>query len=171
MKKKLVITSLVLILICSLFQQNIFAGEKGKTEQKTTIETGETEGSGGKTGGKNFDFEGEMDSMLNSSGDEEVLAPVEEIAGTAITVMQVVAIGVAIIMLIVLAMKYMTSAPDDKATIKKHAVVYVVGAIVMFSTTGILEIIRRLASALDTNTGGADGEEPEIDAGGKQVAV
>ena len=33
-------------------------------------------------------------------------------------------------MLIVLAMKYMMSAPGERADIKKHAVVYVVGAVV-----------------------------------------
>lgn len=143
MKKKMLIMSLIVIMMCSLFQTFIFAGDETQ----------------GQTGGSDFDFEGEMENMLTSPGDKEVLAPVEELAGTAITVMQVVAIGVAIIMLIVLAMKYMTSAPDEKATIKKHAVVYVVGAIVMFSTTGILEIIRRLAGALNTTTDGETGED------------
>ena len=52
-------------------------------------------------------------------------------------------------MLIVLAMKYMLSAPSDRADIKKHAVVYVIGAVVMFACTGILEIIRSLSTALD----------------------
>lgn len=60
-------------------------------------------------------------------------------------------------MLIVLAMKYMVAAPGDKADIKKHAIVYVVGAIVLFATTQILEIIAKFAGNISTE-GGATGE-------------
>ena len=55
-------------------------------------------------------------------------------------------IGVAVIMLIVLAIKYISAAPGDKAEIKKHAVVYVVGAVILFAATGILQIIRTFAT-------------------------
>ena len=48
-------------------------------------------------------------------------------------------------MLIVLAIKYISAAPSDKAEIKKHAVVYVVGAIVLFAASGILQIIKNFA--------------------------
>ena len=40
------------------------------------------------------------------------------------------------------------AAPGDKAEIKKHAVVYVVGAIVLFAASGILEIIKGFASQI-----------------------
>ncbi len=72
---------------------------------------------------------------------------VNTIIGTIITVAQVIGIGVAIIMLIVLAIKYISAAPSDKAEIKKHAVVYVVGAIVLFAASGILGIIKNFAGA------------------------
>ena len=65
--------------------------------------------------------------------------------GAAITVVQVVGVGVAIIMLIVLAIKYISAAPGDKADIKKHAVVYVVGAVVLFAASGILGIVKNFA--------------------------
>lgn len=65
--------------------------------------------------------------------------------GSAITVVQVVGVGVAIIMLIVLAIKYISAAPGDKADIKKHAVVYVVGAVVLFAASGILGIVKKFA--------------------------
>jgi len=45
---------------------------------------------------------------------------------TVIGIAQVIAIGVAVIMLMVLAIKYMSAAPGDKAEIKKHAVVQVI---------------------------------------------
>ena len=68
------------------------------------------------------------------------------IIGSAITIVQVVGVGVAIIMLIVLAIKYISAAPGDKADIKKHAVVYVVGAVVLFAASGILQIVKNFAS-------------------------
>jgi hypothetical protein len=48
-------------------------------------------------------------------------------------------------MLLTVAMKYMSAAPGDKADIKKSAVAYVVGAIVLFAVTGILTIIEQFA--------------------------
>ena len=60
-------------------------------------------------------------------------------------VIQVTATGVAVIMLIVLAIKYISSAPSEKADIKKSAMIYVVGAIILFAGSGILAIIRSFA--------------------------
>lgn len=61
---------------------------------------------------------------------------------------QITAVGLGAIMLIVLAIKYMTSAPGDKAEIKKHAVVYIVGACMAFGATGVVEIIKNFAEEL-----------------------
>lgn len=73
----------------------------------------------------------------------------QNIAGAVISVAKVICAGVAIVMLTVIAMKYMLAAPSEKADIKKHAVVYVVGAVVMFAATGILTIIQNFASVLE----------------------
>lgn len=70
----------------------------------------------------------------------------QNIISALITIVQIIGTGVAIIMLIVLAIKYISAAPGDKADIKKHAVVYVVGAIVLFAATGILQIIKSFSS-------------------------
>ncbi len=70
----------------------------------------------------------------------------QNIIGAVITLVRIVGTGVAIIMLIVLAIKYISAAPGDKADIKKHAVVYVVGAVVLFAATGILGIVQKFAS-------------------------
>lgn len=55
---------------------------------------------------------------------------------------QLIAAGVAVIMLVALGIKYMVSSVNEKAEIKKHAVVYIVGAIIAFGSTGILQIFR-----------------------------
>lgn len=74
---------------------------------------------------------------------------VTNIIGALINIIQIVGSGVAIIMLIVLAIKYISAAPGDKADIKKHAVVYVVGAIVLFAATGILQIIKNFSGNIN----------------------
>ena len=56
------------------------------------------------------------------------------------------AIGIGAIMLIVLAIKYMVSAPSDKAQIKQHAVVYIVGACIAFTASGVIQIIKNFTS-------------------------
>jgi hypothetical protein len=82
----------------------------------------------------------------NASDTSGAASSLNRIIGSAITVVQVVGVGVAIIMLIVLAIKYISAAPGDKADIKKHAVVYVVGAVVLFAASGILGIVKNFAS-------------------------
>lgn len=70
---------------------------------------------------------------------------VQNIGGYILGVAQVIGMVVAVVMLVVLAIKYISAAPNDKAEIKKHAVVYIVGAIVLFAASGILQIIKNVA--------------------------
>lgn len=73
---------------------------------------------------------------------------IRNLSGMLLSVAQLVGVAVAVIMLIVLAIKYISAAPNDKAEIKKHAVVYIVGAIVLFAASGILGIIKNFATAI-----------------------
>ena len=61
---------------------------------------------------------------------------------TIVTIIRIVGVCIAIVMLLTIAMKYMTAAAGEKAEIKKSAVQYVVGAIVLFAAVGILGIIN-----------------------------
>lgn len=89
------------------------------------------------------------DTITSEASDSTGAASsINNIIGSVITIVQVIGVGVAIIMLIVLAIKYISAAPGDKADIKKHAVVYVVGAIVLFAASGLLGIIKNFASAV-----------------------
>lgn len=57
----------------------------------------------------------------------------------------------AVILLIMLGIKYMTQAPDGKAEIKKMAVTYVVGAVLVFAAGVVLSVISSVSkSALGT---------------------
>ena len=69
----------------------------------------------------------------------------KSIVGSIISVMRIIGVGVAIVMLVVVAIKFMLSAPNDRAEIKKHAVVYVIGAVVLFASSGLLGLIAQFA--------------------------
>ena len=92
----------------------------------------------------------DTDYVKNGASDTSGAASsINRIVGSVLTIVKVVGCGVAVIMLIVLAIKYISAAPGDKADIKKHAVVYVVGAVVLFAATGILGIVKKFASNIN----------------------
>ena len=93
-----------------------------------------------------YDWSGTITSIDGQEGDSELNNKATTIVGAVLGVTRIAAVGIAIIMLIAVAMKYMMSAPGERAEIKKHAVVYIVGAIVLFAASGILSIIQRFAS-------------------------
>ncbi len=53
--------------------------------------------------------------------------------------------GLALLMLLILGCKYMLASAGERAEIKKHAVTYVIGAVVLFAASGILEILKQFA--------------------------
>lgn len=84
----------------------------------------------------------------SASDDTGTVTKVNSITATIITSIRIIGIAVAVVMLLTVAMKYMTAAPGDKADIKKSAIQYVVGAIVLFGVVGILEIISKFSSGI-----------------------
>ncbi len=58
------------------------------------------------------------------------------------TVFQIVGTGLAVIGLILLGIKYVYSAPNERADVKKYAIVYVVGAVLFFGAIGIVELLK-----------------------------
>ncbi|MCR5185695.1 MAG: hypothetical protein K6D97_01070 [Clostridia bacterium] len=57
-------------------------------------------------------------------------------------IVRIVGITVAVVMLAVIACKYMTLAPGDRANLKKYIPIYVKGALVLFGASGLVGIIR-----------------------------
>lgn len=78
-----------------------------------------------------------------ASGDGlEGVDTVTSIIGIVLTVVRTVGMGVAIIILIVIGCKYMIASSGERAEIKKYAIHYVIGAIVLFAASGLITIIR-----------------------------
>ena len=95
----------------------------------------------------NADYASEMAGLIKKDYQDSTntTGKVNTITGTIITSIRIIGVAIAIVMLLTLAMKYMTAAPGDKADIKKSAIQYVVGALVLFGAVGILDIISKFA--------------------------
>ena len=75
-------------------------------------------------------------------GNGSVPGGMKTTAETIITVVQFVCFAAAIVMLMVLGVKFISASPDGKAEIKKSAVIYVVGALLVFFAGLILGWIK-----------------------------
>ena len=65
-------------------------------------------------------------------------------AKNIIGIVQFVCYAAAVILLVILGVKWISAAPDAKADIKKSAVIYVVGAALVFAAGAILQVIRNV---------------------------
>ena len=88
-------------------------------------------------------------TMFNDKEEEtEVDDLIKKSTGTIVAVLRVASVAIAIIMLLVIAMKYMMSSAGDRADIKKHAVAYVTGAFILFGAAQIIAILVDVSSKL-----------------------
>ena len=129
MKKgmKIVVTSLLMLFVVfMMFQIVSEAADSGYSQKMGTLLT-------------------ESESYTDPTN---TVSKVNTITGTIITSIRIIGVAVAIVMLLTVAMKYMTAAPGEKADIKKSAIQYVVGAIVLFGVVGILGIINQFSTAV-----------------------
>ncbi len=86
-----------------------------------------------------------LSDMFDKRDESGASEAASNIIGMIINIAQVIGTGVAIVMLIVLAIQYIAASPEGKAEIKKNATIYVVGAVILFAASGILGIVRRFA--------------------------
>ena len=94
----------------------------------------------------NFDVNAFDSEVASAAGMQNL---VNNTAVTVISIMRIACMAIAIVMLLVIAMKYMISAPGDRAEIKKHAIHYVAGATILFAVTGILSILDNFAKKIN----------------------
>ena len=85
-----------------------------------------------------WDIEMTPNSDLGNGNDQKIVNAGNQIIG----IIQIVGVAIAIVMLIILGIRYMIAAPDGKADIKKTATIYIIGAVLLFGAVGILQIIR-----------------------------
>jgi len=72
-----------------------------------------------------------------------------ELGQAIVTIMQTIGIVVAVVVLLVLGIKYMMGSAEEKAEYKKTMIPYVVGAVLIFASTTIVNIVYQLANSLN----------------------
>lgn len=82
-------------------------------------------------------------------GDTSNAEGITSLFNNIIGIVQIIGTGIAVIMLIVLAIKYLMAAPSEKADIKKGALIYVVAAVILFAAVNILAVIQEWSEDLD----------------------
>ena len=84
-------------------------------------------------------------SLFNDFEDKHAVnteGKVTNIMGGLINITSIVGAGIAIIMLIVIGIKYVSAAPEGKAEAKKDLTGYAIGAVILFATSGILQLLQ-----------------------------
>lgn len=86
-------------------------------------------------------------SASNIQADTET-NKITEMGGRIVVIMQTVGIVVAVVILLVLGIKYMIGSAEEKAEYKKTMIPYVVGAILIFAATTIVNVVYQIANGL-----------------------
>lgn len=86
---------------------------------------------------------GNFDVAVHEGGTENAFSKAGvTITGIILNAMRFAGAGIALIALVIIAMKYLYSSPGEKADYKKNLVVYVIGGVGMFSVASILSMIE-----------------------------
>lgn len=72
-------------------------------------------------------------------------AGLQGFGNSVITVIRVVGMTIAVIILLVLGIKYMMGSAEEKADYKKSMIPYIVGAVLLFSATALVGFIYDIA--------------------------
>ena len=74
---------------------------------------------------------------------------VQTVGGNLIGIVQIIGVGIAFIMIIIIGAKYIMASANEKASLKGQLVIYLIGAILLFAGTAIFSIIAQTANELD----------------------
>lgn len=74
------------------------------------------------------------------------------LGGQIIGVVRTVGVLIAVVILLILGIKYMVGSAEEKADYKKSMIPYLVGAVLIFGASAIAGIIYDMASSLSGNT-------------------
>lgn len=88
--------------------------------------------------------------LNNGSAETDKLT---NVGGTIVAIMQTVGIVVAVVVLLILGIKYMMGSAEEKAEYKKTMIPYIVGAVLIFGATTIANVVFQIAQGLNTAAG------------------
>ena len=86
------------------------------------------------------DIPGKIDTIAKGNADANT-DKVVNLGATIVTIMQTVGIVVAVVVLLILGIKYMMGSAEEKAEYKKTLMPYVIGAVLVFAASTIAGVI------------------------------
>ena len=86
-------------------------------------------------------------SQFSGSASPAGSAAAIQILSAVLGIVRTAGAGIAVVMLMTIAAKYIMASAGDRADIKKYAVNYVIGALILFGTTGILGVVQNFVKA------------------------
>lgn len=85
---------------------------------------------------------------LNNGNAGTSTGQLTNVGGRIVAIMQTVGIVVAVVVLLVLGIKYMMGSAEEKAEYKKTMIPYIVGAVLIFGATTIANVVFQIANGL-----------------------
>lgn len=86
---------------------------------------------------------------LNGNGNVQT-NDLTKVGNNIVTIIQVVSIVIAVIVLLVIGIKYMMGSASEKAEYKKTMIPYIVGAVLIFAGTSLVRVIYSLSTSVST---------------------
>lgn len=86
---------------------------------------------------------------LNGNGNVQT-NELTKVGNNIVTIIQVVGIVIAVIVLLVIGIKYMMGSASEKAEYKKTMIPYIVGAVLIFAGTSLVRVIYSLSTSVST---------------------
>ena len=93
-----------------------------------------------------YDITGKFDGDISTVNYDSKTA-IKEVLGASLDIVRYVGVGIALIILMYIGVKFMMAAPGERAQIKEYSLNYVIGAAVLIGASGILTIIRDFAQS------------------------
>lgn len=94
------------------------------------------------------DIPGKIDQIAQGNSSANT-TKVVNFGATIVTIMQTVGIVVAVVVLLILGIKYMMGSAEEKAEYKKTMIPYLVGAILIFASTTIVNVVYNIANGFN----------------------
>ena len=86
---------------------------------------------------------------LNGNGNVQT-NDLTKVGNNIVTIIQVVGIVIAVIVLLVIGIKYMMGSASEIAEYKKTMIPYIVGAVLIFAGTSLVRVIYSLSTSVST---------------------
>lgn len=87
-------------------------------------------------------------SKIDGKSDKVDVTNVERIGNSIATIIRNVGIVAAVIILMILGVKYMIGSAEEKAEYKKTMIPYIVGAVILFGASGIAQAVITFSNGL-----------------------